>query len=172
MNDLCHRRLEAQIAPVSVQAGVIRETLSVAAEVDLIVGLVEVSETGDELGLVVTFKASPGDNIENSISAVAVLGFITATLHFEIVNVLGIKLRPDVRSDVGVGHRNTIHQPSPLVAAADVKLIVGEIRAGNKVRNDGKAVGTISSWGSLDVDSVYEGGGRGRIRRHNLLRGG
>src|SRR2546428_8228527 len=154
MNDLCHRRFEAQIAPVSVHAGVIRETLSVAAEVDLIVGLVEISETGDELGLVVTFKASPGDNIENSVSAVAVLGFVAATLHFKIVDVLGIKLWPNVRGNVGVGYGNTIHEPCHLVAAANVKLIVGEIRAGNKVRNDGKAVGTISSRGSLDISSV------------------
>src|SRR5450432_4174473 len=49
--------LQPQVAAVCINAGVIREPFGVAAEVELVVGLVEVSETGDKFCLVVTFEA-------------------------------------------------------------------------------------------------------------------
>ena len=55
------------------------------------------------------------------------------------------------------GHRDTIDQPADLVAPANMQLIVGEVCAGNKICDIGKAVGTIGAWSPRDVLAAYQG---------------
>ena len=81
------------------------------AEADLIVGVVEAAVVGNEFGLAVALESRARHDVEDSIGAVAVFGIVAAALNFEVIDVFGIELRADVRSDVGVGHGHAIEQP-------------------------------------------------------------
>src|SRR5690349_14562674 len=71
--------------------------------------------------------------VEDGVRAVAVFGRGAAALHFEDVDVLRIELRPDVAGDVRVRHRHAVDEPSDLVPAAHVQLIVDDVRAGDEL---------------------------------------
>src|SRR4029077_8903659 len=137
MNDLGNRCLDAEIAAVPVDAGVIGESFGVAAQAELIVRLVEIACAKKQFSLIVAFKTGTRDDVKDSVSSVTELCAITSTIRFHVVNIFGIELRPNVRSDIGIGHRNAINQPTSLMCAADVELIVRDIGSGNVVGNHG-----------------------------------
>ena len=163
MNHLRDRRLNAEIATIRIHAGVISEALGVAAKIDLIVGLIEVARTQDQLGFIVSFKTGARSNIEYTVGTIPVGGAVASALDFEVVDILGIELRAEVRGDIGVGNRNAIDQPTGLMASTDVQLIVGEIGAGNVVRDHCQTVGAHGPRGALDISTAYDGCGRDRI---------
>ncbi len=76
------RRLQTQIAAVSVQAGVVSKTIGVAAEIDLTVSLIEVAKAVNQLGLVVALESGTRRDVENAVGPVAELRAITATVGF------------------------------------------------------------------------------------------
>src|SRR5882762_2206136 len=121
--------LQADIGAVSVHAGVIGEAIAVAAEVKLIIGLIEVAGAEDKLGIVVASEAGPWGDVEYAVGAVAIVGGITPALRFHSVDVFWVELGAEVAGDVGVGNRNAVDEPAHLVSAANVQLVVREIRS-------------------------------------------
>ena len=93
-----------------------------AAEIELIVGLIPIAKARHQLRFVVAFEAGSGNHVENSVGAVAVIRIIAAALHFEIVDVLGIDLRPEIARDIRIRDRHAVDQPTHLMAAANVEL--------------------------------------------------
>jgi len=112
VNDLRNRGLQAQIAAVAVDAGIVREALAVAAEAELIVGLIEIARAEDKFSLTVTLEAGPRDHVEHAVSAIPEFRPITSATHFQIVNIFRVKLRSGVRGDVRIGDRNAVNQPN------------------------------------------------------------
>ena len=110
--------------------------------------------SGEELALVVALEAGPRHDIEDSVGAVAISGGIAAALHFEVIDILGIDLWPNVAGDIGIGDRHAIDGPRHLVPAAHVQLIVGDLGAGNVVGDHGQAVAARMHLGS----ARYRGG--------------
>src|SRR6202044_3600068 len=109
VNHLPDGRLQTVVAAISVYARVIRETLGVPSEIELIVGLVPIAETGDKLRLIVALEAGAGHDIEDSVRAVSVLRIVAAALNFEIVDVFGIDLRAQIGGDIGVGYGHAVN---------------------------------------------------------------
>ena len=64
----------------------------VASEIELVVGLVEVAEAGDQLSLIIALEAGAGNDVEDSVGAVAEFGAIAAALDFHVVHIFGIEL--------------------------------------------------------------------------------
>jgi hypothetical protein len=94
VNNLANGRLQTEAAAIGTEAPVVSEALSVASEVDLIVGLVPIAERGDEFRFIVALKARPRHDVKDAIGAVSIFGIVAAALNFEIVNILGVNLRP------------------------------------------------------------------------------
>src|ERR1035441_891534 len=137
------RRLKSPIGVVAAEAEVVRELRGVVAKTQQVVRLVIVSVAGDEFCLTVAFKSGVWSDVKDAVHAITVLGSIAARLGLQIGNVLGIELRSDVGSDVGVGDRNAVNCPSHLMAAANMQLVVHHVRAGNKLRDDLEAIAGI-----------------------------
>ena len=127
-----------------------------AAAADLIVGLIEISEAGDEVALFIALESGTRNDVEDAVRAVSVVGVITSTLHFHVIDVFGIELRPDIAGDICVGDWHSIDQPAHLMAAANMKLIVSNIRAGNIFRNDCQAIGTVGARSILNLLAAQE----------------
>ena len=143
-----------------------------AADTEGVVGLVEVSSAENEFGLPVALESSAGHNVEHSISTVAKLGAVAATIHLQVGDILGIELRAEVRGDVGVRDGNAIDEPTGLVPSADVKLIMSEVCARDVIGNHGQAIGAGSARGAGDIGAADECGGRGGICGRRLRSSG
>src|SRR5579863_5401181 len=72
VEDLWNWGLKSVITPVSVQADVVGKSLRVAAATDLVVGLIKISEAGNEIAFLVAFKTGSRHDVENSIGAVSI----------------------------------------------------------------------------------------------------
>ncbi len=57
MEDLPDRSLQSKIAAIAIETAVVCEALRVTTEVELVVGLIPISEAGDQFGFVVAFKS-------------------------------------------------------------------------------------------------------------------
>ena len=134
-------------------------------KLNCVVGLIEIAGAEDDFGFVVALEAGAGDNVEDAVGAIAELGAVAAAIDFQVVDVFGIELRAEVGSDVGIGHRNAVDEPTGLVAPADVELIVGEVGPGNVVGDHGQAVGAGGAGRVLDVEPADQSGGGGGIGR-------
>ena len=136
---------QSEIGAVAGNAAVVGEALGVVAEAELVFGSVEAAVAGDQFGLTIALESGAGDNVEDAVGAVAVFRGVAAALHFEVVDVLGIELRSDVRGNIGVGHGNAVDQPGNLMSAANVELVVDHVRAGNVVGDHRQTVGLIGA---------------------------
>src|SRR5712692_4169064 len=134
------RRLQAEVGAVSVGAGVVSEAVVVAAEINLVVRLIEIAEAEDDFGFVVSLESRAGRDVEHAVSAVAEIGAVAAALYFKSVDVLGVDLGAEIASDVGVRDGHAVDEPTDLMTSAHVKLVMGEVGAGNVVGNHGEAV--------------------------------
>jgi len=83
--------------------------------------------------------------VEHAINAITVFGAVTARLRLDVIDILGIELRPDIRRNVGVGHGHAVNRPGYLVAAAHVQLIVHHVRSGHEIGDDFEAVAGINT---------------------------
>src|SRR5271168_1065479 len=119
------------------------------AEIQLIVGLEPVAETGNQFTLIVPLEPAAGDDIEDSVRAVSVVRFIAASLHLQIVNVLRVNHRAQVRGNVRVGDGDAVNQPFHLMSTAHMQHVVSHVGSGNVVGNHGHAVATVGA-GSLN----------------------
>ena len=163
MNDLWRRRLKAEIAPVSIKAAVVRESRRVSAATDVVVGLIKISEAGYQIALVVSLEARSRHRVEDSVSSIAIIRIIAAALDFEIIDVLRIELRSHIACDVRVWNGHAVQQPAHLVAAADVKLVVGDVRAGDVIRDDGETIGPAGARSVLNILTIQQRGRSDRI---------
>ena len=180
MKNLAHRRGEAVVAAVAVEAGVVGELFGVIAEVELVVGLEEVAGGEDEFGLAVALETSARHDVEDAVGAVADIGGVAAALDLDVVDVFGADLSGEVAGDVGVGDFYAVEEPADLVAAAHVEHVVGDVGAGGEVGDHGEGVGAVGAGGEGDglaVDQRGRGdgvdvGGVGRVfDRNGLLHG-
>src|SRR5947209_20390704 len=117
MQDFTHRGFQTEVASVPVETGVVSKALRVPAEINLIIGLIEIAEAGDQFPLVIPLKSRPRNDVEHAIRPVAIFGAVTPALDFEIINIFRIKLRTHVAGDVCVGHRNVVQEPAYLLTA-------------------------------------------------------
>jgi hypothetical protein len=162
VNDLRNGRLQAEIAAIGVDAGVVGEAFGVAAEAEGVVGLIEISRAEDKFRFVVALEARAGYYVEDAVGTIAELRAVASAIDFQIVDILGIDLRAQVRGDVGVGHGHAIDQPTGLVPAANVKLVVRYVRSGNVVGDQGE---TVAAGGAGSVFYIEAADERGRSCR-------
>ncbi len=172
MRDLRHGRLQAEIAAVRVDAGVVSEILGMASEAEGIVGLVEISGAQDEFSLVVALEAGAWNDVENSVGAVSELRAITAAVDFHILEIFGIELRSYVLRDGRIDDGNAVKQPRGLMAAPHVQHVVSHVGAGRVVGNHRQAVGAVGARRSGDVEAIDEGDGRRTVCGSEGLRRG
>ena len=104
VKNLADRGLKSVVAAIPIEARVVGKSLGVPAEVDLIVRLKPVAETGDEFRFIIPLEAGAGDDIKDSVSPVSVISFVAASLHLQIINVLGINCRAQIARDIRVGN--------------------------------------------------------------------
>src|SRR5712664_374651 len=145
------RRHQAHIGAISADAGVIGEAIRVIADADLVVGGMETAIGGGELHFTVAFETRARNDVEDTVSPVAVLRRITPALDLHDINVFGVELRADVGSDVGVWNGHAVDQPGHLMTAANVQLVVNHIGARRVGGNEFKAVRSGSARRSLDI---------------------
>ena len=118
----------------AVHAGVVGEALGMAAKAECVIRLVEIAGAEDEFAFIVALEPGAGNDVEDSVSPVAELRAIAAAIHFDIFQILGIKLRADILRDGGVDDGNAIEQPGGLVSAADVQHVVRDVGSRNVSR--------------------------------------
>ena len=171
MHDLRNGRLQAEIAAVAVDAGVIGEALGVTAEAELIVGLVEVAGGQDEFAFVVALEAGARDDVEDAIGTIAELRAVAAAIDFDVFQVFRIELRADILRDGGVDDGDAVEEPGGLVATANVQHVVSDVGAGDVVGDHGHAVGAVGAGRAGDVLAADEGDGRGGVGGHDFGRG-
>src|ERR1700722_3691597 len=163
-------RLQSQVATITVDAHVIGEALGVAAETECVIRLIEIAGTQNQLGLVVSLETGAGDDVEDTVSAIAELRAITPTIDFQVINVFGIKLGTDIGRDIGIGHRHAVDQPGGLMSPADVQLVMSYVRTGHVVGNHRHAIGAVGARSALDVQATHQGRGCGTVDGDDLGR--
>ena len=151
VDDLRNRRRQAQLRAASVQARVVGKALGVAADIDLIVGGIEVSGRRDQFGLIVALEAGRRHHVEESVGPIAILAGKTAALDLQFLHVLGIDQRRDVGRDIRIDHGYAVEKPVHLVAAAHVEHVVNHVRAGREIGDHRQAVGLIRAGGLGDL---------------------
>src|SRR5260221_1592345 len=135
------RRHESDVTAIGADACVVGKSFGVTADTNLAVSLLKVAVSGEQFDFAVAFESGTRNYIEHAIGTIAVVGGVSTTLNFDHVHIFWIELRTDIRGDVGVGHGNAVDQPGNLMAPADMKLIVNEIRAWSVIGDEAEAVG-------------------------------
>src|SRR5260370_1172227 len=119
MDHIRDRRLQAEIAAVPIQTGVVSKTLGVTAEAELVISLIKVAGAENEFCLIIAFEARARNDVEHPICPVAHVRAVTSPIDLHVVDVLRINLRGEIGSNVGIGHRDTVYQPAGLMAQSE-----------------------------------------------------
>jgi hypothetical protein len=154
-----HRSLQAKIGAVSREAAVISEALAVVAEAYLVIGLVEAAVARRQLGLAIALESGTRDHVKYAVRAVAVFGRVAAALHFDIVDILRVKLWANIRRDAGIRHWNAVEQPRHLMSTANMKLVVDHVSARNIVGDHRHTVGLGCAGSFRDLLARNHAGG-------------
>ena len=170
MKNLRYRSLQAQVCAIARQASIIRKPFRMVAETDLVIRVVVAAIAGHQLALPIALEPGARDDVEDTVGTVSVFGRVAATLYFQVVDVLGIELRADVRCDIGVRHRNTIEQPGDLVPAANVQLVMNHVGAWNVIGDHCQAAGPVGAGSLRNLLAADNVRGRGRLRVHSRRR--
>src|SRR5208282_3734403 len=149
--------------PVSIQACIVSESLGMPAKIDLIVCLVPIPQTHYDLCLIVPLKPGSRHDVENSIGTVSVIGFVTSSLNLQIVNILRVDLRAQIRGDIRIGYGHAVNQPVHLVASSHVQHVVGHIRSRHIVGDHLQRVGAVRAGCLSNVHARHQ-----RRRRHGI----
>src|ERR1700722_5506838 len=134
-----------------------------AGDAQVIVRLPETTAARDQFAFIVAFQAGAGHDIEYTVGAIPLVRLVAAALHFEIIDVLWVDGRPQITGDIGVRDLHAVDRPRRLVSAADMQLIVHEVRARDKISNHGEAVAAIGTGRALDIFAIHESRGRDGI---------
>src|SRR5262245_54930298 len=140
------RGLQPQVGSITRETSIVSKPLSVIAEADLVIGIVEAAIARDQFSLPVALEPGTRHHVEDAVGAIAVFRVVSATLHFQVVDILRIELRPNIRGDIGIRHWHTIKQPN-LVPAANVQLVVHDVGAGSVVSDARETIGSVSPRG-------------------------
>src|SRR5207245_3260339 len=65
VEDRCSWRLQSKIGAVAAEAGIVGEAVRMAAKVELVIGLVEISEARDDFGFIIPFESGARGAVEN-----------------------------------------------------------------------------------------------------------
>ena len=103
------------------------------------------SITRYQFALAGALKAGARNHVEYAVRPVTGFRGEAAALHFKIINVLGIKLRPYVGSNVCIRNRDSVNGPRHLVSAAHMQLVMHHGCARNKIGDHGHGVGAVRS---------------------------
>src|ERR1041385_6151458 len=95
-------------------------------------------------------EAGTRNNVEYAVGPVTIGRRVSASLGFQIVDVLGVDLRADIAGDVGVGDGNAVDCPGDLVPATQMKLVVRDICAGDIIGDGIQAVAQVGAGGHSD----------------------
>ena len=125
-----------------------------AAEVDLIVRLIPVSETGDKLRLIISLETASRHDVEDSVRAVSIVGVVAAALNLKIINVLGVNHGAQIGGDIRVGHGYAVNEPVNLVATAHMQHVVGYVGSGHVVGDHCETVGAVGTRGLGYVSAI------------------
>ena len=69
-------------------------------------------------------------------------------------------MRAEIAGDVGIGNGHAVDEPTNLVAAANVELIMSDVGARNKVKDHGQAIGARGPRRFLNLQAINEARGR------------
>ena len=141
-----------------------------ASDAELVVGLVEIARAQNKFGLAIALESGARHDIEDTVGPVAELRTIAAAADFEIIDIFRIELRPEIRCDVGVGDGNAVDEPTGLMSAANMQLIVRDVSAGHKVGNHCQRVGPAGARGLGYLDAIHDRRRGRRIGRRSLRR--
>ncbi len=108
MDHIDGRRFDSEVSAIPGKAAQPGKAFTVIAEANLVVRIVVAAVAEDHFALTIAFESGTRHYVEDTVGAVAVLSTVSATLHFEVVDILGIKLRSHVRRDIGVRHGHTV----------------------------------------------------------------
>ena len=111
MNHLANRGRQAIVAAITVNAGIPGKFLRVVAEVNLVVGLPEITQAQSKLTLPIAVEAGTRDDVEHAVSAITHIGVIAAALDFKIIDVLGSICGPRLLAIICVGNLDAVDQP-------------------------------------------------------------
>jgi hypothetical protein len=162
--------LEAEIGAAGGDATVPGKAIGMAAQGQVLVGLVSAAVGGRELAEAVALEAVARDHVEDAIAAVAVLRRITAALHFEILHVLGIELCAHARQ-VAVGNRHAIDLPCHTMPAARMQMVVHDVGSGHIVGDHRHAASAVLVGRVGDLHPRGEAFGGRRLGMDRVLHG-
>src|SRR5262249_20899695 len=142
---------QAHIRAIDADARVVCETIRVVTEANLAVRGMKAAVRGGHFDFPVAFERRGGDDVEDAVGAVPVLAGFPAALDFHNVDILGVKLRANVRSNVGVGYGYAVDQPGNLMAAANVQLVMDHVSARRVSRDELETVRPRSTGRGLNL---------------------
>src|ERR1700752_967299 len=134
------------------------------AKIELIVGLVKVAGGHDKFRLVVALKAGARGNVENSVSAVAVIRRVAAPLRLQRIDFPRIDLRAKIAGDIRVRYRDAVNEPAHLMAATNMKLIMREVSTRHVVGDHRQAVSSRRTRSSCNLRAIDHAGWRDGFR--------
>ena len=149
-----------------------------SAEIQFIVGLIEIADGGDQFRFIISFKAGARRDVENAVGTVPEVRVVTAALDFQRIDVVGIELWTEIAGNVGVRNRHAVDQPTDLMPPAHVQLVVREIGSRHIVGDHRQAVGSRGAGCFRDFLAIHERRGRYRFalyrtgvcsHRHRLI---
>ena len=106
-----HGGLETQVRAIRVHADVVRGTVAVIAQTELVIGFTEAAVVDQQLRLAIPLEARSWYHVEHAVRPIAELGGIAAPLDLDGLDVLRIELGSDVAGDVCVRDRDAVHEP-------------------------------------------------------------
>src|SRR5690348_18228083 len=129
MDDCRGGSLQSEVCPVPIHAAVVSEPVGMAAQVELIIGLIEIPGAQRKFCLLVAFESRARHHAEHAVCPVAIVCSITASLGLQGIDVLWIDLRAQIARNVGVGNRYAVDKPADLMPASNMQLIVRDVSA-------------------------------------------
>ena len=134
MDHGCCRWLQTHFTAVSVGTQVIAEPIGMPTEIDLIIRLRIITRAEIDLRFIIPVKSILWRQTRNAVGPVAVIGRVAPPQNFEVINILRVDLRSDVASNGRIRNWNAVNQPTDLVSAANVQLIVRIVRPWREVK--------------------------------------
>ena len=111
-----------------------------ATEIDLVVGLIPISQTQYQLRFVVSLETRARHDIEDPVRSVPIICFVAASLNLQIVDVLRVNLRTQVVAILVLGMGTPSMSQSTWWPPAHVQHVVSHVRRRHIVCDHRKAL--------------------------------
>ncbi len=129
-----------------------------ASKIQLIVGLIEVSCTENQLGLIVPLEARARRYVEDAVGPIAIVRCVAASLCLNSVDVFWVDLWAKIAGDIRIRDGDAVNQPAHLVSPTNVKLVVCEVGPGNIVCNECQAISSECAGCLFNLFTIDERG--------------